>query len=439
MRILFVSTNRSREIMPPMPLGIASLVPYLELKRHTFQILDLMFADKPLPALRQALADFEPEVVAFSIRNLENQLWLQPEYFLPEIKGLVAQVRRDSPAKVIVGGAALGVMPKEIFCYLEADAGIAGEAEEQIGPLLDGLAAGHLPAHLPGLLLRTSAGFTLKGPARVPDLNRLITPARACLRLEDYRRAGSAPNLVSKRGCHFNCIFCDTPISEGNQIRAKSPTRVADEVQSLQELGFEECFITDPVFNYPPGYAEAVAAEFVRRGFITKWSATLHPRYLSAEQLDRLKQAGLSLALLGSDHASADMLDTYDKQITPAELLRADELLRGLELPYFLSLLVGGPGETRDTLARAFDLVSALRPRLVTLRIGVRIYPGTPLHRRAVAEGRLKPDADLLKPVFYLAAGAENWIVDSVTEAADAHPNWIISGRPKRSREGSGR
>jgi len=431
MRVLFVSTNRCREIMPPMPLGIASLVPYLDPQRHPFQVLDLMFEEKPRDALRRALKQFEPEAVAFSIRNLENQLMVKPEYYLPEIKGLVDEVRSKSQAKVIIGGAAVAVLPEAVFRYLEPDAGIAGEAEEVIGPLLDGLETGQIPPHLPGLMLKTRRGVQVKPNAQVPDLNRLLTPNRRCLALEIYRKHGSGPNLVSKRGCAFGCIFCDTPVSEGRKIRAKSPTRVADEVKSLLELGFEECFITDPIFNYPPGYAEGVAQEFIRRGFITKWTATLHPRHLTAEQLDLLKKAGLAVVLLGSDHASADMLTAYDKQITPAELTAADTLLQQYQIPYFISLLFGGPGESKETVSQALDLVAALHPRLVTMRLGIRVYPGTPLHRIAVREGRIKPRADLLKPVFYLAQGAEDWIVEFTQQRAAEHRHWIISGLPK--------
>jgi len=431
MRTLFISTNRSREIMPPLPLGIASLVPYLDPRRHPFQVLDLMFEARPRQALRRALKDFEPEVAAFSIRNLENQLMVKPEYFLPEIKGWVDEVRSQSQAKVIMGGAAVSVLPEAIFRYLEPDAGIAGEAEEVIAPLLDGLEAGQIPPNLPGLMLRTGGVVRVKPNAQAPDLNRLLIPNRRCLQLETYRKNGSGPNLVSKRGCAFGCIFCDTPVSEGRNIRAKSPGRLADEVKSLLELGFEECFITDPIFNYPPGYAEAVAEEFIRHGFITKWTATLHPRFLSAEQLGLLKKAGLAVVLLGSDHASAEMLDAYNKQITPEELIAADSLLQQAEIPYFISLLFGGPGESKDTVAQALDLVASLHPRLVTIRIGIRIYPGTPLYRIALQEGRLKAGADLLKPFFYLAQGAEDWIVEFTQQRAAEHGNWRISGIPK--------
>ena len=431
MRTLFVSTNRCREIMPPMPLGIASLAPYLDPQRHPFSVLDLMFEANPREALRQALKQFEPEVVAFSIRNLENQLMVKPEYYLPEIKGWVDEVRSHSRAQVIIGGAAVSVLPEAVFRYLEPDAGIAGEAEELIAPLLDGLAAGRIPRNLPGLMIKTRGMVRVKPNAQAPNLNRLILPNRRCLQLETYRKNGSAPNLVSKRGCAFGCIFCDTPVSEGRNIRAKSPARLADEVKSLLDLGFEECFITDPIFNYPPGYAEGVAREFIRQGFITKWTATLHPRYLTREQLDLLKKAGLAVVLLGSDHASADMLAAYAKQITPEELIAADALLQQAEIPYFLSLLFGGPGESKDSVARALDLVASLQPRLVTIRIGLRIYPGTPLHRIALHQGRLKPRADLLKPVFYLEKDSENWIVDFTRQRAAEHRNWRISGITK--------
>jgi hypothetical protein len=47
--------------------------------------------------------------------------------------------------------------------------------------------------------------------------------------------------------------------------------------------------------------------------------------------------------------------------------------------------------------------------------IGIRIYPGTPLAQRAVAEGRISPDDTLLRPRFYLAPGLEPWIYDRVS------------------------
>ena len=58
---------------------------------------------------------------------------------------------------------------------------------------------------------------------------------------------------------------------------------------------------------------------------------------------------------------------------------------------------------------------------------GMRIYPGTPLFARAQAEGLLQPEANLLKPAYYLAPGLT---VESVLQTlklfAAQSPNWVV-------------
>jgi radical SAM superfamily enzyme YgiQ (UPF0313 family) len=425
MKVLFVSTNRCRMIMPPMPLGIACLIPYLNPDRHPFRILDLLFEENPLDALQSALHGFTPDVVAFSIRNIENQVMVRSEYSLPEVKLLIDLVRRESVSRVIIGGSALGVLSNAIFQYLQPDAALAGEAEDLINPLLNALEEGSLPEDMPGLIF---SGHPAIDIALVKDLNRLILPDRKCLQLEAYSRNGSVPNLVTKRGCAFRCSFCETPVAEGGQIRIKAPEKVVDEMESLLHLGLRTFFFTDPIFNYPAGYAESVAREIISRGIAMHWNAMLHPRYVSRDQIALLKKAGLSMIFLGSDHAASSMLASYAKQISCGELVAADRLLGYFELPYTISLLLGGPGETQTSVCQALDLVAGLHPAMVGIRMGIRIYPGTSLHATAIREGRIDALDDLLEPVYYLAAGAEDWIVPIVCRRVAEHSGWTIPG-----------
>ena len=44
------------------------------------------------------------------------------------------------------------------------------------------------------------------------------------------------------------------------------------------------------------------------------------------------------------------------------------------------------------------------------MTVGIRIYPGTALARRALQEGVIEDEADLLRPRFYIARGLEPWI-----------------------------
>jgi hypothetical protein len=46
--------------------------------------------------------------------------------------------------------------------------------------------------------------------------------------------------------------------------------------------------------------------------------------------------------------------------------------------------------------------------------VGIRIYPGTALAQRALREGVIGSEADLLFPSFYLAPGLAPWIHDRV-------------------------
>ena len=111
MRILFVSTNRLRVVMPPMPLGLASVIAQIDDSRHELQVLDLMFEEQPEVALKTHLSTFEPDLIAISIRNIDNQSLLHTEYLLPQDKEFVERCRENSAATLVVGGPAFTVSP----------------------------------------------------------------------------------------------------------------------------------------------------------------------------------------------------------------------------------------------------------------------------------------------------------------------------------------
>jgi radical SAM superfamily enzyme YgiQ (UPF0313 family) len=68
-------------------------------------------------------------------------------------------------------------------------------------------------------------------------------------------------------------------------------------------------------------------------------------------------------------------------------------------------LLLGGPGETRETVEESLAFADSLRLEALKTTVGIRIYPGTPLARRAVQDGMISPEDDLLQPRFYLTPG----------------------------------
>ena len=73
MKILLISTNRLKKIMPPMPVGLAYIASNIDERSHELKLLDLMFAKSPLEEIRRVIKEFQPEIIGVSIRNLDNQ------------------------------------------------------------------------------------------------------------------------------------------------------------------------------------------------------------------------------------------------------------------------------------------------------------------------------------------------------------------------------
>jgi len=67
-------------------------------------------------------------------------------------------------------------------------------------------------------------------------------------------------------------------------------------------------------------------------------------------------------------------------------------------------LLLGGPGETKDSVEESLAFAESLELDSLRISIGVRIYPGTEVARAALKEGLISSEQDLLLPQFYLAA-----------------------------------
>jgi hypothetical protein len=97
----------------------------------------------------------------------------------------------------------------------------------------------------------------------------------------------------------------------------------------------------------------------------------------------------------------------------------------GLHVAHYF--LLGGPGETTDTLETTLSHIDKLKKSVLFLFCGMRIYPNTALFDLSVRQGRLGPSSDLLEPVFYQSADIRREeIIDRVTAKADKRINWVI-------------
>jgi len=423
MKILLISPNIETLPDPVFPLGLAYLAAAVKKNGMQYRMLDLCFAADCESAVVAEINDYHPDCIGLSLRNLDNVSY--PGYFsyLSFYRRIVAVIRCATDRPIIVGGSAFTLMPKRILDFLQADYGVAGEGEHALIDLmrrLDPDRPGAPPP--PGTVLGDSHADLIK------NLDDLPYPDRSGLDSRAYLRFGGMGNIQTKRGCPFHCIYCTYPLIEGRRIRLRSPKKICNEIEIMKTEGIRDLFVVDNEFNFPVEHAQFVCHEMRRRDLNIRWSAYANPRYMTPKLAEAMGGAGCTGIEFGSDAADAAMLVNMGKNFSVSDLVDASKVLRRTGISFCHSLLLGGPGETMDSVRRTFDTVLALEPTAVICMIGIRIFPRTALYRLALGEGRIDPADDLLQPAFYLSSAVEDHILPFIENFSREHPTWIFPG-----------
>jgi radical SAM superfamily enzyme YgiQ (UPF0313 family) len=422
MNVLLVSPNVEFLPDPVFPLGLANISAALKQEGIDHEILDLCFAHEYDRSIESAIRSIRPDAVGLSIRNIDNVSYPHYITYLPFYRKVIEAIRKHGDPLIVIGGSAVSLMPGELAKHLGADVAILGEGDRVFPAFLKGLERG-------------GGSYAYGGPTIIDgrcggplDLDTIPFADRTGFDNDAYLRLGGMGNIQTKRGCPFGCIYCTYPIIEGARVRLRDPRRVCDEMEQMIGLGITDVFVVDNVFNAPIEHAEAICREMIRRNIAVSWSCYANPRFVTPGLIDAMLAAGCTSVEFGSDAADDAMLGNLGKNFTVKDLRNASAICREAGMPFCHSLIVGGPGETPDTVRRTFDTVTGMAPTAVICMIGIRVFPGTELAFRAVKEGHIAPNVDFLEPVFYLSPAIEDDILPFVEQYARSHPAWIFPG-----------
>lgn len=393
-RILLISSNLFARPYPVYPLGMAVIASALSEQGRTVRQFDSISGDGPEERLRAAVREFGPDFVGVSIRNIddENSFSSEKSWCLERDKRLVSLVRECTDAPVILGGAGFSIMPEEILAFLGADYGVVGEGERAICALIEGLEKGFPPA---AAIMRQDA--PLKGM-------EMRTPLWEKALVEFYITRSGMINLQTKRGCPYNCSYCVYPSLEGRRFRRREPGAVIDEIKTLQAVyNVDTVFFTDSVFNDPDGGYLELAEEIIRSGVKVRWTGYFRPRGTGYAELSLLKRSGLYAMEIGTDSGCDETLAAMQKGFTFDDVAEFNSACVRAEIPGAHFVIFGVPGETEKTVNEGLKNIGMLKKSIIFAYSGLRILPGTSLHRRAVRDGVISRDQDLLRPIYYFS------------------------------------
>jgi radical SAM superfamily enzyme YgiQ (UPF0313 family) len=433
MRVLLISANREHLPDPIFPLGLAYIASAAQQAGHTVDVTDLCFDRHPLQALRARIATFQPELVGLSIRNVDNAAYPLTVNYLDRHREVVAAVRESSQAPLVLGGSGFSILPETYMETLEGDWGIQGEGEQAFVALLDALANGRDPGELPGLIRRGQpAGgdrAIMLAPKRGPNWADGLRPDRHLFDYPRYLRRGGTGNIQTKRGCVFRCNYCTYPLLEGKRFRTREAGDAVDEIEALQrDYGAHPLFFVDSILNSPRGHVEGICEEILRRNLKLRWSCYATPLKLDRRQAQLMARAGCEGIELGSDAVDDGQLARLGKSFTAATVHEANRHCLEAGLRVCHTLIFGAPGETRESIRATCEALRAMRPTAVVAMTGVRLYPGTPLAARLIAEGRVKAETIGLAPVFYVEPAVVDFLPAYLQSQARAAGNWVLPG-----------
>lgn len=403
---LIISANQVAMPYPVYPLGAAYVTGALKRAGHQVVHFDLL-ADGGIDSLSAVLAENQFDLIGVSIRNLDTVDSADSREYLSDVVGVVQRIRAESDGVVVLGGPAFSIMPETLMELFGADYGVVGEGEQAMPWLASEIAAGRCPEEKILRFPQNEQVWQGEG----------LTSSTA----DYYTNRGGMLNVQTKRGCPYNCFYCSYPTIEGRKVRYRNPASVVEEVIRLQkENGAKYIFFTDSVFNDPGKRYLEIAEELIRKNNSLPWCAFFRPSDISREEFRLLKRAGLQAAELGTDAACDETLAGIGKTFTFDDVLKVhgNAIAEDVKCAHFI--MFGGPNENRISLEKGLKNIELLQKSVVIAYVGIRLFPGTAIVERAIADGVITADQSLLEPVFYYSPQISREEIDTALLTAFA-------------------
>ncbi len=403
MNVLLISANTERINLPTLPYGLALVAGAVRSAGHEVAMLDLLREANPRAAIARTIERLRPTVIGISVRNIDDQCMERPRFLLEQVTSVLAACRACSTAPLVLGGAGYSIFPVAALGYLGADFGVCGEGEVVFPALLARLERGEDPSALPGVYTAGRGGMVPRAFTRILDAVPL--PAEDLWPTANPAEPDVWIPVQSRRGCPLGCAYCSTASIQGRTIRARAPELVVAEMVRIAHAGFRRFYFVDNTFNRPVAYALDLCRAITAQRLAMAWRCILYPHDVPDELVRAMAAAGCVEVGLGFESGSPQILRAMNKRFRPAEVRDVSDRLADHGIRRMGFLLLGGPGETQETVEESLAFAASLHLDQLKITVGIRIYPDTPLAHTAIREGVLAPEDDLLVPRFYLTPG----------------------------------
>ena len=394
-----VSVFRERAI----PLGIGYIASLLEKNNYKVKVYD------PAPYEKIDIVDyikkFSPDIIGISTMTTSFTAASQ----------IATKIKSNFDIPIVFGGVHPTVTPVETLKNTFIDYVVIGEGEYTFLELLDSLSNGKNLKHIRGLGYKDDKIIINTPRPLIKNLDILPLPARHLFPKWYFGRRLSGTfwmktaDIMTSRGCPYNCVFCSSRALFGRRVRFHSVNYVVDEIEHiLNKYKSEMILFADDTFSINEKRAIKICREIRRRKLDFTFYAQLRADTTTDKLVKELVKAGCKRVTIGAESGSQRILNILKKGITPKQTLNSCKIVKKYGLFLYLSFMIGNPTETYEDIEMTRKL--AKKSEADELRFFITTpYPGTELYNSLINENpemkkisydKFHPGGDNSYPIF---------------------------------------
>jgi radical SAM superfamily enzyme YgiQ (UPF0313 family) len=370
---------------PLVSLGAASVFSYVSAKAkvpcHFYYSTDYSEG-----AIKRVLRQYQPRIVAISGFSFNRFACL----------AIARIAKRTDPSVVVVwGGVHATFLDEQLLThYPYVDLIVRGEGEATSLELVDAIYQGKEADGIAGVSLRFK-GKVIRTPSRprVKNLDEfpLIDYSKVMLK-GDFLKASSQPFRTAlpvefSRGCPFTCSFCSTVGFWERQMTYRSVERVIEQIKLMPSFPGQGIFFSDTNMTVNPDHFESLCRALIKHKVNIPWFCETRIDLVDVKALRLMKMAGCELVFFGVESFSKKILLGAGKKFEPYDAVEKINLAVSLGFKVRVSLIIGLPGETHETLAETMRHCQGINSRANIFTNIAMLYPGSRLYQMALKQG----------------------------------------------------
>ena len=322
------------------------------------------------------------------------------------VERLVQQAKSQHPHRPVILGGALGTTLHELwFKHSGVEYLVEADGEHLITELLAHLGDDDYLRTLPGVYVRTANGFQVNRPELPKSLDYIQPPKwetidwRAYAAIQKEWVAATLPHglkptaqdvilpIVATRGCPYHCTFCYHQMNDWernlpNSYRKHSVDYLLTYIESLQRKFGVTMLVTwdDLIMTDRAWFMNFLDALIGKRWNLQIFTSGGKANIVTRDMCVKMKQAGFTRISYGIETGSPSIIKSMKKGHTVQDNRNAITWAREAGLHVHANMIVGMPGENKQTLKETTDFLCGLDLHASNISFAyATAYPGTEL------------------------------------------------------------